>query len=160
MFLPSSRVTRRFPLVHWWIQCWKAQHFCSTSEVLLVINRPVLSIRQYFKNTPFKSASTEAYGIVLAGRYIRWSGITLCYFSKHRKMKLVTPLWRYVRQSKKIITPIWNKNNTFILKLYLLYIVYCIWSLTLMRIQSSRSLWPPLQIFCSTPEQYSGFYTP
>lgn len=74
---PSSRVTSRLPCVHSWIQCWKTQHFCSTSEAVFVISFPLGSTIQYVWKSPCRSSSTVAYGTEFAGRYIRYWGITL-----------------------------------------------------------------------------------
>ncbi|TNN55234.1 hypothetical protein EYF80_034587 [Liparis tanakae] len=63
---PQKRLRSRPPLVHWKIQCCRAQHFCSASEPDLVAKPPDSSRTEYFW-----SASTVAYGTVFAGRYIR-----------------------------------------------------------------------------------------
>lgn len=41
--VPSSRVRSILPLVHWKIQCCRAQHFCSTSEPVLISSLPAWS---------------------------------------------------------------------------------------------------------------------
>lgn len=84
--LPSNRVTSKLPCVHWWIQCWKVLHFCSTSETVLVISLPLGSIVQYWRKSPSRPASTVAYGTEFAGRYIRYWGITLWATQTHSEL--------------------------------------------------------------------------